>query len=183
MTKKLSIIFRNNIFFLYKLNSNSIHFSWPQKRQLNLLYYRNLQIRKEIEGCHDVLLKSCPLSAGKSSLHMNREARPKCIVRGSILEMKSTSVLLPAWIVVICVRDLYWQLEFGVKLAPILFLPFFSPVVLFCFFGFFFPNIIDKTTACWSIFFPLSLFWKVWVHGANTFELLLFLRKWWISIE
>lgn len=66
-----------------------------------------LQIRKKKEGCHDVLLKSHPISAGKSSLHINEEARPKCAVRGSILGMKSTSVLLSAWIVVICVRDLY----------------------------------------------------------------------------
>lgn len=35
---------------------------------------------------------------------------------------------------------------------------FFFPCSFVLFFWFFFPNIIDKTTACWSIFFPLSLF-------------------------
>lgn len=59
-----------------------------------------------MEGCRDVFLTSYPLNFGKSSLYINREARPKCALRGSILKMKSTSVLLSACIVVIPVRDL-----------------------------------------------------------------------------
>lgn len=84
-----------------------------------------------MEAHHDGLLTSYPQTFGKSSLYIYGEARPKCILRGSILEMKSTSVLLSACIVVICVRDLKRQLEFGVRFALKLIFLYIFPVLFF----------------------------------------------------